>query len=97
MTIAEEIYERALQLPENKAEVVLNFIGYLEMAAMERKSNHIQESLAMTDKLKTYSTVTIPVIVDEAPPDDWPEPIHVDSWDDNIDLSRNALYGDDGR
>ncbi|HIJ82725.1 MAG: DUF2281 protein [Magnetococcales bacterium] len=28
---------------------------------------------------------------------EWLKPIHIDSWDDNIDLSREAMYGDDGR
>lgn len=28
---------------------------------------------------------------------EWLKPIHVDSWDDSIDLSREAIYGNDGR
>ncbi len=28
---------------------------------------------------------------------EWLKPIHVEHWDDNIDLSREAMYGDDGR
>ena len=75
MTMVEEIYQRARQLPENKAAEVLNFIGYLE-TTLNRQ----------------------PSIPRRRPPVlEWLKPIHVDSWDDSIDLSREAMYGDDGR
>ncbi|MBF0438167.1 MAG: hypothetical protein HQL93_03505 [Magnetococcales bacterium] len=28
---------------------------------------------------------------------EWLKPIHVAFWDDSMDLSREAMYGDDGR
>ncbi|MEO5329646.1 MAG: DUF2281 domain-containing protein [Magnetococcus sp. THC-1_WYH] len=28
---------------------------------------------------------------------EWLKPIHVETWNDSIDLSREAMYGDDGR
>ncbi|MBF0399357.1 MAG: hypothetical protein HQL90_01165 [Magnetococcales bacterium] len=28
---------------------------------------------------------------------EWLKPIHVDSWNDSMDLRREAIYGDDGR
>ncbi|MBF0309980.1 MAG: DUF2281 domain-containing protein [Magnetococcales bacterium] len=75
MALAEEIYQRAQCLPEDKAAEVLDFIGYLE-TTMNRR-------LSIPKKRR-------PVL-------EWLKPIHVSSWNDTIDLSREAMYGDDGR
>lgn len=75
MVVVEEIYQRARQLPEDKAVEVLDFIGYLETTL---------------NRLPPTSRKRPPV-------SDWLKPIHVDSWNDSFDLSREAMYGDDGR
>ncbi|MBF0629203.1 MAG: hypothetical protein HQL91_13375 [Magnetococcales bacterium] len=75
MTMVEEIYQRARQLPEEKAAEVLNFIGYLEATLHHRPAPP-----------RKHPSVA-----------EWLKPIQVDSWDDGMDLRREALYGDDGR
>ena len=75
MTMVEEIYQRARQLPDDKVSEVLNFIGYLETTLNRQPS--------IPKKRPSVS--------------EWLKPIHVEHWDDNIDLSREAMYGDDGR
>ncbi|MBF0108529.1 MAG: hypothetical protein HQL76_05085 [Magnetococcales bacterium] len=96
MTLAEEIYQRAQHLPEDKVVEVLDFIGYIEMM-LERRQRAGQPSTPIPEKLATFVTATIPIIEDEAPTDDWPEPIHGVHWDDHISLRREDMYGDDGR
>ncbi|MBF0463160.1 MAG: hypothetical protein HQL87_17470 [Magnetococcales bacterium] len=75
MTMVEEIYQRARQLPKDKAVEVLNFIGHLETTPNGS-----------------------PVIPRKRPlVSEWLKPIHVDAWDNSMDLSREAMYGDNGR
>ncbi|MBF0132401.1 MAG: hypothetical protein HQL75_07435 [Magnetococcales bacterium] len=90
MALAEELYQRARRLPDDKIAEVLDFIGYIE-TVLERSRRDDQLSPPISKKLAT--SATIPVIEDEAPADDWPEPIHGAHWDDHISLRREDKEG----
>lgn len=96
MALAEEVYQRAQCLPDDKVVEVLDFIEYLE-TVLERQQRAGQLSAPISKKLATSATAAIPVIEDEAPADDWPEPIHVAHWNGHISLRRGDMYGDDER
>ncbi|MEO5339207.1 MAG: hypothetical protein H7837_01625 [Magnetococcus sp. MYC-9] len=88
MSTAEEIYQRARSLPVNRAEEVLDFIGYIE-SVLERQHGADRHQATVTDQSPTHSRVAIPVIEDEAPSDHWPEPIYAGAWNHSSDHGLN--------
>ncbi|MBF0098024.1 MAG: hypothetical protein HQM04_16275 [Magnetococcales bacterium] len=55
MAIAEKIYERARQLPTDKAVEVLDFIGYLEMKPHRPRSEVLEHSMTTREFLDRFA------------------------------------------
>ncbi|MBF0153905.1 MAG: DUF2281 domain-containing protein [Magnetococcales bacterium] len=57
----------------------------------------VAEVLDFVDNLENDTQLPTSGSQKKRPISEWLDPIHIENWDDNIDLSREAMYGDEGR